>query len=91
MYYRSSTLPPREPSPVAPSKSWPVQLFSWAGVLLILSGMLGLALPTAQEGACVLVLDSEHAFHAMDVASLLLLGLGVTLTWLGGQLWRRQL
>ncbi len=90
MYSQNFQQPRKEAVSIAPSKSWPVQVLSWVGVLLILSGMLGLALPTAQEGACLWVWDNGHALHAMDVAGMLIIGVGVVLTWLGGELWRRQ-
>ena len=63
---------------------------SAAGVLFILLGLSGLALPQSQEGVRLWQLDSEHAVHLMDLAGTFALGIGLILTWLGGKYWNRQ-
>ena len=71
--------------------NWLVIGLSGAGVVFILLGMLALALPSAQEGIRIIQLDSEHALYLLDIAGGFALLFGLVLTWLGGQLWRRQL
>jgi len=63
---------------------------SAAGVLFILLGLTGLALPQAQEGVRLWQVDTEHAVHLMDLAGTFALGVGLALTWLGGKYWNRQ-
>lgn len=71
--------------------NWPVTALSGAGVVFILLGLLTLAVPAAYEGAQIWQLHSGHTIYLMDLAGAFALGMGVVLTWLGGQLWRHQL
>jgi hypothetical protein len=71
--------------------NWLVIALSGAGVIFILLGLLALSLPTAQEGIRIVQLDSEHALYLLDIAGGSVILLGLLLTWLGGQLWSRQL
>jgi hypothetical protein len=75
----------------APRHNWTVVVLSAAGVIFILLGLLGLAIPTSQEGMHVWQLDSRHDVYLMDVAGSFAIGLGLVLTWLGGKLWNRRL
>lgn len=72
-------------------QNWLVVALSAAGVVFILLGMMALAIPAPQEGIHIYQLGNHHAFYLMDIAGIFTLGLGVILTWLGGQLWTRQL
>jgi hypothetical protein len=63
---------------------------SAAGVLFILLGLAGLALPQAQEGARLWQVDTQHAVHLMDLVGIFAVGIGLTLTWLGGKYWNQQ-
>jgi hypothetical protein len=74
-----------------PRDTWPVVAVSAAGVVFILLGLMALALPTAQEGVQILMLDSQHAIYLMDVAGGFAIGLGVVLTWLGSRVWHHIL
>ena len=71
--------------------NWLVIALSGAGVIFILLGLLALALPTAQEGIRIMQLDTEHALYLLDIAGGFVILFGLLLTWLGGQLWSRQL
>jgi cytochrome c biogenesis protein CcdA len=63
---------------------------SAAGVLFILLGLTGLALPQAKEGVRLWQLDTQHAVHLMDLVGTFALGIGLALTWLGGKYWNHQ-
>lgn len=71
--------------------NWPVIALSGAGVVFMLLGLLALAMPTAQEGMHIVELDQEHALYFLDIAGGFVILFGLLLTWLGGQLWSRQL
>lgn len=71
--------------------SWAVTAISAAGILFILLGLTAVALPAPQEGALLLAFDSQHAINVMDIAGGFVLGLGLTLTWVGSRLWNRTL
>ena len=71
--------------------NWLVIALSGAGVGFMLLGLLALALPTAQEGMRIVQLDKEHALYLLDIAGGFVIMFGLLLTWLGGQLWSRQL
>ncbi len=72
-------------------EAWPVVALNAAGVFFILLGLMTLALPVAQQGPFMLQIVNHYAIHLMDMAGIFALGMGITLTWLGGQLWKRQL
>ena len=71
--------------------NWLVIALSGAGVGFILLGLLALALPTAQEGMRIVQIDKEHTLYLLDIAGGFVIMFGLLLTWLGGQLWSRQL
>ncbi len=70
---------------------WRVLALSLAGLLFILLGLAVLLVPASQEGTLLLYLDPNHALHWLDVAGVLVAGLGVVLAWLGGMLWQKTL
>ena len=77
---------------MSPSRfNWLVIALSGAGVGFMLLGLLALALPTAQEGMRIVQLDKEHTLYLLDIAGGFVIMFGLLLTWLGGQLWSRQL
>lgn len=73
-----------------PQQEWAVIALNGAGVLFILLGLLALALPAAQEGAQLWQISHQHALYLMDVAGGFAVGMGLMLTWLGGQFWKQQ-
>ena len=70
---------------------WGIISLSVAGIFFILLGLVALALPDGQEGMIVWQLNPEHALCLMDSAGVFATTLGVSLTWLGGMFWRRQM
>ncbi len=68
-----------------------VVVVSAIGLMFLLLGLLALALPISTEGTLLWELSSQRAVHLMDVIGLLLLGLGLALTWLSSRIWNRQL
>ncbi|MBN1261261.1 MAG: hypothetical protein JXB35_11350 [Anaerolineae bacterium] len=72
------------------AQDWRVLALSGAGIFFIVLGLIALALPSTQEGELVWLMGPQHALRLMDLAGALAAGFGVVLTWLSGQLWRRQ-
>ncbi len=72
------------------ARDWPIIALSAAGVCFIVLGLLAFALPSSLEGELVLVLGPNHALRLMDLVGVFFAAIGVTLTWLGGMLWQRQ-
>ncbi|MEA3308445.1 MAG: hypothetical protein U9Q70_02900 [Chloroflexota bacterium] len=70
---------------------WGIISLSLAGIFFILLGLVVLALPDGQEGIIIWQLDPDHALRLMDAVGVFATTLGVSLAWLGGMFWRRQL
>ncbi len=73
------------------TKDWRIIALSGAGTLFILLGLVALALPAAQEGEMLWEITPDHSVRHMDVLGVFMAVLGVTLTWIGGLLWRQQM
>ena len=72
-------------------QDWGIIGLSVAGIFFILLGLVSLALPDGQEGVMLWQLDPDHALRLMDSVGVFAMVLGVSLTWLGGMFWRRQM
>jgi len=69
---------------------WRVLLLSALSLLILLAGLIMLALPDTYEGTILYSFDAGHSVRSLDLAGVLLVGLGGAVAWGGGLLWQRR-
>ncbi len=69
---------------------WRVIVLAVLAVLLILTGLVVLTLPSSYEGAVLYKLDDQHSISKLDSIGVLLAGLGCCVSLVAGFVWQRR-